>query len=399
MNYDKAKRRAADQTESTRRKVAARKDAQPEILYYLAEDESPEVRRVTAANPATPRQADLLLARDRDDEVRVELAHKIGRLAPELSPTQLTHLQRLTLQALELLAQDQLPRVRQIIAEEIKNLDNVPSHLVSRLARDVKLVVCAPVLEFSPLLSDVDLIEIIESAPVQGALNAISRRRRVASKVADAIVSSDLTDAVAELLANSSAQIREETLDRIIDKAPRHEAWHEPLVNRPTLSHRAVHRIAQFVTASLLAVLEKRHDVDPHTTTKVAKAVSRRMSADGLNEDGLPENRVRKMLKEGTLDEASITAALTRGDRPFVAHALALKSELSLDLVQKVLNSNSGKMVTALCWKARLSMRGALDVQLKGARISPTALVNAKDGIDYPFSPEEMETQLSFLAG
>jgi len=54
-------------------------------------------------------------------------------------------------------------RVRQILAEEIKALDCVPKEVVRRLARDVEKV-AAPILEFSPLLSDADLIEILTTA-------------------------------------------------------------------------------------------------------------------------------------------------------------------------------------------------------------------------------------------
>ena len=69
--------------------------------------------------------------------------------------------------------------------------------------------------------------------------------------------------AVAALLANSSAQIQEETLDDIIDRAPSRASWQERLVERPNLYHRAVKRIAQFVTASLLAILKSTTDLIP----------------------------------------------------------------------------------------------------------------------------------------
>ena len=49
---------------------------------------------------------------------------------------------------------------------------------------------------------------------------AISRRVALGQDVADAIVDTGDIEAVAELLGNASAQIREETLDRIVDQAP-----------------------------------------------------------------------------------------------------------------------------------------------------------------------------------
>lgn len=398
MDYKEARRLAADQDMSVRRKLAARTDVQPEVLYYLAEDEAPEVRREIAANTATPRQADVLLVRDKDDEVRITLARKIARLAPELSPAAQGWLQETTLQILEQLAQDQLPRVRRIIAEEIQHLGNVPRPLVVRLAKDVEVMVSAPVLQYSPMLSDDDLLEIIASEPVQGALSAISRREGLSERISDSIAHSSDVDAVAQLLANPSAQIREETLDHIIDGAPEKPSWHEPLVRRADLSHRAVHRIARFITASLLTVLEKRYEIDPEVTREVAEAVSRRLSSDGLNAEGLPEHRAGDLHAAGKLDEDSFAAAMGRNDRDFLCEGLALKTGIGVDEVRGILESQSAKLITALCWKAGLPMRIAYDMQMKIGRVPSAQLLHARNGVDYPLTGVEMRQALRFYS-
>ena len=62
------------------------------------------MRREIVANKATPRQADVLLAGDTDDQVRCDLALKIARLLPDLKPDEQTRVRELTLQALEILA-------------------------------------------------------------------------------------------------------------------------------------------------------------------------------------------------------------------------------------------------------------------------------------------------------
>ncbi|MGD9537336.1 MAG: DUF2336 domain-containing protein [Alphaproteobacteria bacterium] len=397
IDYAEAKRLAADADPGARERLALRPDVQPEILYYLASDESPAVRRAIAGNDATPRQADALLVADSDDEVRIALARKIARLAPELKPDQLTLVQKLALDVLEQLARDQLPRVRRIIAEEVRYLDNLPRDLIKRLARDVELTVCAPVLEFSPLLNDDDLLEIIRSRPVQGALSAISRRAGIGLRVADAVVSAEDEGAVAALLGNASAQIREETLDRIVDAAPNHEIWHKPLVERDDLSHRAVTRIAKFISVSLLAVLETRYRIMPETTREVAAAIDRRLSADGMNEAGLPEHRAADLHAAGKLDEVVIAEAIQRADREFIVEALALKSGIVVERVRQVFGSFAPKAVVAVCWKAGLSMRMAQQIEIRVARIPHPEVINAKDGIDYPFSGAEMRQILRFI--
>jgi hypothetical protein len=53
--------------------------------------------------------------------------------------------------------------------------------------------------------------------------------------------------------------------------------------------------------------------------------------------------------------------------------------------------------VTALAWRANLSMRQALQLQLRVAHIPPTAALNPRGGTDYPLTPAEMEWQLGLF--
>src|SRR3546814_8266588 len=108
-----------------------------------------------------------------------------------------------------------------MLEETLKDVANFPAHVRLWLARDVDLAVSAPVLQFSPLLTNNDLVEIIESAPVQGALAAIARRHGLAASLCDAVVTTDDVEAIADLLGNSSAQVREETLDYIVERSDR----------------------------------------------------------------------------------------------------------------------------------------------------------------------------------
>ena len=48
----------------------------------------------------------------------------------------------------------------------------------------------APILEYSPMLSDADLMEVIAAARAEEVLAAIARRKPVSPAVSDAIVSS-----------------------------------------------------------------------------------------------------------------------------------------------------------------------------------------------------------------
>ena len=410
LSYEEEKHLARHGDIAVRTQLAERKDVRPEILYYLAEDPSPEVRRKIAANARTPVHADLILARDDDDVVRIDLAEKISRLAPGLSANEQEQVRRMTYEVLEILARDQLPRVRRILAETLKDVADAPPEIIGRLARDTEIEVAGPVLRSSPVLTEDDLLEIIRSCPIAGPLSAISARENLAETVSDAIVATDDVQAIGVMLANPSAQIREETLDRLIEQAPEVESWHEPLARRPKLSTHAVAKIASFVGDSLIAVLQERGDLDSATADVLKSELSSRLERDRDREPAKGEDakgeamaepaiaRVRRLFADGQLNEECVAQALAAGDRRFVTAALAVLSDLPLGLVEKVGESKSSRGVTAICWKAGLSMRFANQLQIRYAHIAPNAALNPKEDGKFPLTPEEMDWQIEFFA-
>jgi uncharacterized protein (DUF2336 family) len=402
LAYEEAKALARDPDPEVRRALATREDVRPEVLYFLAEDAAPAVRRAIAANPATPGQANVLLAADESEEVRADLARKIGRLLPDLDPQTSTRLREMTIEAIEALARDQLPRVRALLAEALKSADNVPRDIVRRLAQDVESIVAVPILEYSPLLSDDDLLEIIASGTANGGLAAIARRSSVAVPVANAIVATLDVPAVAALLANPSAQIREETLDAIIDHAESIQTWHEPLVLRSELSVRAMRRICQFVGASLVDVLVQRHQLPPALEGELKKNVRHRIETAPTVEETPkqpPAERVATLHAAGLLNDECLAEAVEAGEREFALLALARLSGLPQAVVNKIIDARSPKAVTSLAWKAGLSMRSAMRLQLRLAKIPPKTVMNARDGVDFPLAEADMEWQIDCFGG
>lgn len=403
LSYEEAREMARHANMNIRMELAARSDVNPEILYFLSEDPAAEVRRLIAGNEVTPAQADLVLAKDTDQDVRGDLAAKIATLAPGLSADEQDKVKRMTYEALEILARDQVTRVRQILSEALKDVANAPPEVIRQLARDAELVVAGPVLQFSPVLTDEDLLEIIESHPAAGSLGAISRRDGIAEPVVDAIVATDDEEAVAFLLANESAQIRENTLDGIIDRALDVEPWHAPLISRPHLSSKAAVRLARFVAQNLLSKLGERQDLSPDALEEVRQVVERRL------EEELPEGeeaekstaeealaKAKELMEAGTLDEDSITETVRNGNRELTMASLSLLSGLKIEVVRSVVTNHSAKGMLAVAWKAGLSTKLAETLQKKLALVSLKDLLRAQ-GPDYPLDDADLEWQLDFI--
>jgi uncharacterized protein (DUF2336 family) len=400
LSYEDARAVLEAHERSAEQELAGRADAEPEMLYYLAANGDDATRRAVASNPATPAKADRILADDVDPVVRAELARKIGRLLPDLLAPERERVCELTLETLQKLADDQAPRVRAILAEEIAGLDCVPRDVVLKLARDAEATVSAPILEYSPLLSDADLLEVIATARAQDALAAVARRRGVSEAVSDAIVASLDIPAVAALLANPKARVREEALEKIIDHAETIEAWHGPLAMRTDLSLRALRRIAGFVGAAILEQLCERHGLDDETQAYLNRCLRQRLERDDEKShsaaDGL-RAEILKVYEKGELTEAYVEKAVLTGQRDVTLECLAALTPASRQTVEKIFASRNAKAITALCWQAGLSMRVAFKIQTLIAKLHADEILPARAGVAYPLTEAEMQWHLSYF--
>ena len=400
LSYEEARAVLESNKQELEQALAARTDAEPEMLYYLAERGGPDIRQKVAANPAAPPAANRYLADDASPEVRAELAQKIGRLLPDLLASERERVCEMTLETLRRLANDQLPRVRAILADEIKTLNCAPKDVVLLLARDVEDTVCVPILEYSPLLSDRDLVEIIASARARGVLAAVARRRGVSENLADVIVASLDVEAVAALLSNPNSSIRENTMDRIIEHAKSIEAWQGPLVTRSDLSMRALRRVAGFVGVALLQLLSERRGLDEETIQHLKRCLRLRLEHDDAAADTKEDKAhaaVAAARESGALDETYVEEAVEAGQRDIVIEALALLSNGSRAVVEKVFSSRSAKAITSLVWKAGLTMRIAFKIQTMVLKMHADELLPARAGVAFPLSEDEMVWHLSYF--
>ncbi|MBU6297440.1 MAG: DUF2336 domain-containing protein [Alphaproteobacteria bacterium] len=399
LTPSEALRLLEQRAQSAQHELASRTDAGPDVLHYLAQNGAVATRRAVAANPAASAKSNRLLADDEEDEIRVELARKIGRLFPGLLLAEKKHLRDLTIETLERLARDEEPRVRAMLAEEIKHLDCVPKQVVKDLAHDSEEIVATPIIEYSPLLSDADLIEIASTAHANAMLAAVARRKGLSDDVSDAVVATRDTRAVTILLGNVDAAIRKKTLDTIVSQAAEIAEWHGPLVLRAELSPRVIRRIASFVSSALIDVLASRHKLDDATRAHLARALTKRRQREEKTEQA-PANAARDVdaaKRAGYLDDSFIAAAAEACQRETVVCALAVLAKVDENIVQRVLDSGSAKAVTALAWRAGLSMRIAFKLQNVVMRLKGRDLLPARGGVDFPLTEDEMRWHLGYF--
>jgi Uncharacterised protein conserved in bacteria (DUF2336) len=377
--------------EAGRVRLGAQPDTTPDVLHALAADKSVTVRAALALNPSTPAQTNSVLACDEDERVRALLARKLSLLVPCLSAEAQTRLRRETLATLTALAEDEAVRVRAAIADAVQDLPDVPRGIILRLAHDDAISVCEPVIRFSPLLTADDLVALVAAAPSPGTRLAVARRPAIDAAVSDALAAGGTSDVVLALLMNGTAQIREATLDALVDRSADHPVWHDPLVHRPALSTRSVNTLSRIVTDHLLGVLAARSDLGPGVAENLRGLVAARLHP--APEAAEPDVSAAKPT------EAELLAAAREGDAWNVAVLLAAAADVPLTAVRGAASLRNSKALVSLAWKAGFSMQAAHAVQVLLARLPPGSALRAGPGNSFPLSEREMSWQVDFLNG
>lgn len=355
--------------------------AAPEILFFLSQATSPAIRARVAGNPSTPDVADDLLLCDEAAEVRACLGRKIATRLPELSGPEFRQLRDAATAKLLALARDCEVQVRRALASAVAELDCVPREVVLILARDADALVSVPIVEFSPLLDDDDLIALIAEPPTALVLSAMARRAALSPDIVDRLVETGDAEILVSLLRNTSTQIRETTLDRIIDIAETVEELHAPLVARQELTEKLIVKLSRFVASSLIFELSMRNgvsdEVRQHLEAKLKSGPDPHVTEQPRDED--------------------IAAAIRRQDEDGVIAMLARRADLREQSIRRVFSIGLAKAIVALSWKSNLPMEMAVALQMFPGRIARARRINATAKGEYPMPREELEWHLSTL--
>ncbi|HJS83942.1 MAG TPA: DUF2336 domain-containing protein [Acetobacteraceae bacterium] len=372
-------------------------------LLAPADSGSAVVRAALALNPTAPERMMEQRARNTDERVRAVLARRLATLAPGLSELEQLRLQGRVLDVLARLVANEAEWVRTAIADAIKDMPDAPRELVLRLAHDSAISVSEPIIRFSPVLTEGDLLALLAAPPSALTARTVARRPELGETLADAIAFGEDAEAIRALLENPSAQIREATLDALIARAADHADWHAPLIHRPLLSPRSARALAEIVAAHMLETLAARGDLDAETRAVLRTRLQARLedqASDDVGEELTTEEALRAarlLADQSRLDEAALIGALRAG-RPRLATAmLAVAAVVPISVVQRAAALRSAKGLVSLLWSAGFTMRCAGALQAAIGHLSPAAMLSPVGDAGFPLSVEEMRWQLDFL--
>jgi hypothetical protein len=162
------------------------------------------------------------------------------------------------------------------VAKLLAPLDRAPGNVVVKLAND-SIEVARPLLEFSNVLSDDDLIDIISNQSEDHRV-AIAGRPLVPERVGDAIVEYGETSSVTRLVRNPKAELGRDTINKLVERATNDAEIASDLRGREDIDWKSLGGQINLVGDQVLeTMIALDPNVDPVTVSKVSAVVYNRM--------------------------------------------------------------------------------------------------------------------------
>lgn len=161
--------------------------------------------------------------------------------------------------------------VRKKVAQRISSLTSAPHELTKMLAVDA-IEIARPILHHSPVLTDLDLIEIVKEATTDHRV-AVAKRPSVPAGVSAALVATKDAQAVEALLANMGAAIPRAVFGDLVALSKAVDSIRKPLLSRKDMPKDLAHQMFWFVAAALRHTILEKFPVDAKELDAILAAV------------------------------------------------------------------------------------------------------------------------------
>jgi hypothetical protein len=267
------------------------------------------------------------------DQLFRNMAQLYSYVSDRCDDEQVAQYDEVLCQLAELVEQEARVHVAKLLAP----LDRAPGNVVVKLAND-DIAVAQPLLEFSNVLSDDDLIEIIANQTEQHRV-AIAGRTAVTERVGEAIVEHGETPSISRLVRNANAEMGTNVLQKLVMKAANDPAIANDLRGREDIDWRSLSKHVAVVGDKVLETIAQIDPrIDPVTVGKVSAVVYNRMrNRAGFNaqEWKVAYNQVKALADRRQLDERALIRFARFGYGHHTAAALTLLLHVSPEVFVK----------------------------------------------------------------
>lgn len=281
----------------------------------------------------------LKLLQDPSPENRAEAAKKVGEVfgAADLGDKE----KAIAEDIFRTMLKDAAVRVRQALSESLKDNPAISADIVSSLAKDVDDV-ALPMIESSTVLSDADLIEIIETRG-EALQMAVANREGVSEQVSDKLVDTANETVIGALVSNDSAKIAEKTFDRVLNEYGSNEAISSSIAQRSKLPMNVAERLVTMVSDHLRDHIMTHHDISSSMATDLLLEAREKATVGLLGAGNTSSQDVQSLVDQlydnGRLTPTLVLRALCTGDTTFFETALAKMCKIPVSNAYKIIHA------------------------------------------------------------
>ncbi|MDE3016300.1 MAG: DUF2336 domain-containing protein [Pseudomonadota bacterium] len=283
--------------------------------------------RMPVSLALTPEDVRRLL-HDATAATRVEMT---DRIAGAYGNSQLSDQETLVAeQIFRLLLRDTELRVRVALSQHIKNSSHIPRDIVVSLARDVEEV-SLPVLQFSEVLTDADLMELLRNTQEISRYLAVSKRLQLSEAVSETLLEKNNDQVVALLVDNKGARISDSGYQKIVAAHAGNKAIMQAIGLHPRLPAAAAEKLVHIVSSSLAVTLKAKYNL---TTEHIEKEVEKTRESETLSlirhaqSQADIDKLIAQMAGFDRLTPSIILSALCQGNFAFFETSLARLSNI-----------------------------------------------------------------------
>lgn len=260
--------------------------------------------------------------------------------------------------------------IRRRLAERLSTADWAPPALINVLALD-DIEVARPIIAASPLLKDEDLIRLLVEATIEHQIE-VARRPKLHAPVVEAILKGEEPAVLTALATNTTADISEAGMARLVELSRRIAGLRSPLARHPKLSAELAEAMYAWVGQSLRTAIVSRFKIDPvKLDAAIAAAVRDAHSAAPLaagppvvweragEREEMESRLIDKLAAAGQLRPGYLLRVLKENKLSLFQIALARLGRFEVDQVRRALSSHDRPELLALACAAVGIDRGA----------------------------------------
>jgi len=275
-------------------------------------------------------------------------------------------------QIFRLLMKDVVLAVRETLAIKIQDNSEIPRDVILQLANDSDTV-SMPILMHSTVLSDADLIQIIESNADLTKLLAITKRSHLSSHVSEALVETNHADIIGSLVKNQGAQIKEDLFEKIIHDFRNDKHVIDALAHRDRMPMTVVERLVHVASHTMAEHIKSKYRLTDHQMQSGAAAAQEDVLLYMLSNDVAEAElvaMVEQMSSQARLTPTLIAKGLCRGQLNFFIAALARLAGIPYQNAQRLISDKGDLGYDGIYAKTKLpdSMRPAIRLVLRGVQ-------------------------------